>query len=72
MRIKTKIYRLCFVSVKSQFKKLLETGTEVIAEAASYDRIWGIGLSATEAVKVSQWPGQNLLGQILMEIRSNL
>ena len=53
---------------------LMGTGTKTIVEASPYDKIWGIGLSATDAKKVpeSQWPGQNLLGKALMEVRNRL
>ena len=53
-------------------KALLETGTKILAEASPKDKIWGIGLDAPAASALApfQWPGQNLLGQILMELRS--
>ena len=52
-------------------EKLLSTGNAVIAEASPLDRIWGIGLNAATAERTdpSGWPGQNLLGEILMELR---
>ena len=52
--------------------KLLETGDAILAEASPKDTIWGIGLDAVTAVETnpSEWPGQNLLGKILMELRS--
>lgn len=52
--------------------KLLETGDAILAEASPKDTIWGIGLDAVTAVEISpsEWPGQNLLGKILMELRS--
>ena len=52
--------------------KLLETGDAVLAEASPKDTIWGIGLDAVTAAETdpSEWPGQNLLGKILMELRS--
>lgn len=51
---------------------LLSTGDAVLAEASPYDRIWGIGLDAETAGKTEQdqWPGENLLGTLLMELRS--
>lgn len=53
---------------------LLATGDALLAEAAPYDRIWGIGLAATHAHAHSPdcWPGRNLLGQALMTVRSEL
>ena len=48
-------------------KALLNTG-----EASPKDYIWGIGLDADTAAKTpsSDWPGKNLLGKVLMELRS--
>jgi ribA/ribD-fused uncharacterized protein len=46
----------------------------VLVEASPLDRIWGIGLSASDprAADPEQWLGLNLLGQALMEARSIL
>lgn len=54
--------------------KLRLTGCSILAEASPYDRIFGIGFSATDprAMKMSQWKGQNLLGKILMKVRTAL
>lgn len=53
---------------------LLGTGNSIIAEASPYDSIFGIKLSEEEAKKVKpeQWPGANLLGIALMEVREEL
>lgn len=53
---------------------LLSTGDSVLAEASPYDTIWGIGLSADapDAQNPLNWPGQNLLGFALMEVRDEL
>ena len=53
-------------------KMLLDTGNVILAEASPNDRIWGIGLDAAQAASMdkSEWPGQNLLGRALMELRS--
>lgn len=55
-------------------KILLNTGNKFIAEASKFDFVWGIGLTKDEALKnpKKNWPGQNLLGQCLMEVRSLL
>lgn len=53
---------------------LLSTGDAIIAEASPYDKIWGIGLDASDPNSKDQekWKGQNLLGKCLMTVRENL
>ncbi|MGP4001350.1 NADAR family protein [Streptomyces sp. 8N706] len=53
---------------------LLGTGNRVLVEASPRDRVWGIGLGASDdrATEPSQWRGQNLLGFALMEARARL
>ena len=53
---------------------LLGTGSRVLVEASPQDRVWGIGLVASDprAADPSQWLGLNLLGEALMEVRSRL
>ena len=50
---------------------LLKTGSSILAEASPEDRIWGIGLDRDAALDMSpmKWPGQNLMGKILTELR---
>ena len=52
-------------------EKLLATGNAILAEASPLDGIWGIKLSAdaAEDVDPSRWPGMNLQGKLLMELR---
>ena len=52
-------------------KALLNTGDAILAEANPRDRIWGIahGAEVGSRMDPSEWPGQNLLGKILMELR---
>ena len=54
--------------------KLLETGKRPIGEASARDKYWGIGTSAdtTKANDPSKWPGKNVLGKMLMELRTEL
>lgn len=53
---------------------LLGTGNAILVEASPYDRIWGIGMSATHANSMtpSQWRGTNLLGFALMDVRERI
>lgn len=53
---------------------LLNTKDRVLAEASPVDRIWGIGLSADSdnAENPRSWPGLNLLGFALMDVRDML
>ena len=44
----------------------------IIAEASPYDKIWGIGLRSNPGLTKKDWKGQNLLGQILMDVRNDL
>lgn len=55
-------------------KLLLDTGDKLIVECNPRDPVWGIGLSETDstALDQSQWKGQNLLGEVLMQIRKEL
>ncbi|WP_251081347.1 NADAR family protein [Frankia sp. Mgl5] len=53
---------------------LLGTGVRTLVEASPVDRIWGIGVAADDqrAGRPSAWPGLNLLGFALMEVRALL
>lgn len=50
---------------------LVGTGARVLVEASPRDRIWGSGLAADHehASLPEHWPGLNLLGFALMEVR---
>lgn len=52
---------------------LLATGDRELVEASPFDRVWGIGFRAGDALRVSrdQW-GANLLGKALMRVRDEL
>lgn len=51
---------------------LLATDDRILVEASPYDRIWGIGYNASDALIVdkNKW-GQNLLGKCLMKVRDS-
>ena len=53
---------------------LLGTGTRILVEASPRDRIWGIGMAASDegAESPSRWRGRNLLGFALMDVRELL
>jgi ribA/ribD-fused uncharacterized protein len=53
---------------------LRATGTAVLVEASPRDRIWGIGLAASDpaAEDPRRWRGANLLGFALMETRRRI
>jgi ribA/ribD-fused uncharacterized protein len=54
--------------------KLRETGTRPIGEADPRSKYWGIGTSSdtSKAKDPARWPGKNVLGKILMELRKEL
>ena len=69
------------VAVKAKFvqhpdlkTKLLETGTRQVGEASARDKYWGIGTSAdtSKASDPAKWPGKNVLGKMMMELRTEL
>jgi ribA/ribD-fused uncharacterized protein len=53
---------------------LLATGDRVLVEASPRDRVWGIGMAASNDLATSpeHWRGLNLLGFALMEARHQL
>lgn len=53
---------------------LLATGTRILVEASATDRVWGIGLRATDprAKHRNTWRGTNWLGETLTRVRDEL
>lgn len=63
-----------FTQDAALYEQLLATRGTTLVEASPYDRIWGIGLGASDprAQDPSKWRGQNLLGRILTALRDDL
>ena len=61
-------------NMKARKHYLFNTGDTILAEASPFDTVWGIGLAATDpdATNPAKWKGENLLGKILMRVRSEL
>jgi ribA/ribD-fused uncharacterized protein len=53
---------------------LVATGSAILAEASPTDRIWDTGVPADhpDTFIPARWPGLNLLGFLLMKVRSSL
>ncbi len=53
---------------------LLFTGDKVLVEAATYDRLWSIGvrINDPDILKKKDRSGQNLQGKFLMTVRTTL
>jgi ribA/ribD-fused uncharacterized protein len=53
---------------------LVTTGDRVLVEASPNDSIWGIGLAGDHihATRPEKWPGMNLLGFALMQVRDRV
>jgi ribA/ribD-fused uncharacterized protein len=58
--------------------RLLATNSAILVEASPYDKLWGIGMSATGAKKLTEselnavLASRNLLGKALMVVREEL
>ena len=77
---KEKRYNIMLEALRLKFnqneiikQKLIETKPKILYEASKNDRIWGIGYYDKDAIKIDKSKfGENLLGNALMEIRSEL
>lgn len=73
--------QLAYVGVREKFlqnpdaaRELRATGGRVLAEASPYDRVWGVGLAATDPAfpDPAKWRGENLQGRVCMRVRADL
>jgi ribA/ribD-fused uncharacterized protein len=66
--------RAKFTQNEDLLATLLATKGTTLVEASPFDKIWGIGLGASDerAKDPKQWKGKNLLGYILTELRDEL
>lgn len=73
-QIVTEVSRAKYLQNKGLRRKLFQTAPKKLVEASPFDVIWGIGLDAADAQNTTEeyWPGQNLLGQILTQVREEL
>lgn len=63
-----------FTQIEIAKKKLLETNDMYLVEASPYDKLWGAGISE-KSKKIndpSKYPGKNMLGILLMQLRDEL
>ena len=53
---------------------LLSTNDDILVEASPYDKVWGVGLRASDPLILDEktWQGENLLGKALMNVRNDL
>lgn len=74
VNIYTKHCREKFSQNQDLKNSLLSTHPKILVEASPYDSIWGIGLNEAIAKKTNpnDWPGKNLLGILLTNLRDEL
>lgn len=71
------MYNICYQKFSSNNdikKMLLKTGNKILVEGSPYDITWGVGISKHDdsILQEINWKGRNLLGEILMKVRSEL
>lgn len=66
--------RAKFTQDPALLEQLLATAGTTLVEASPFDRIWGVGLAASNPLihDRRKWRGQNLLGQVLTRLRDEL
>ena len=63
-----------FTQNRQLLEVLLATSGTTLVEASPRDKIWGIGLDEATARSTSpdKWPGKNLLGIVLTQVREDI
>jgi len=77
---KKKRYNIMLEALRLKFsqneiikQRLLETKPKILYEASKFDKIWGIGYCDKDAIQIDKSKfGENLLGNALMLVRSEL
>lgn len=74
VKVMTTVVYAKFLHNENLRQKLLDTGDRLLIEAESGDRTWstGLGIVQTKSTMPSSWPGRNLLGEILMDVRDTI
>lgn len=71
-------YKIVLFGAREKFNQnedlkqiLINTGDTKMIESNPYDKVWACGLSEYDAkrIPIEKWPGRNLLGQILDELK---
>lgn len=72
--IMKQIVRAKFTQNLDLRKKLVDSGDKILANTDARDKFWGVGTSANTAIAKdpSKWKGENRLGKMLMELRTEL
>lgn len=67
------VNRQKYLQNESFLKILLSTEDKILVECNGKDRVWSCGYYATDlrSLDETRWCGRNLLGKVLMELRSD-
>lgn len=68
------MYKVLYYKFKNPVlrQKLVDTKDAFLVEASPYDRYWGAGVGADDIHSDLKFPGQNKLGELLMNLRKKI